>query len=261
MLLDTATTPAALFAAFEATYVPGRYASEAEREERFAIFKENLLDIDRLSALNPHATFGVTRFSDRTDDEFASTRCAFRANATAHATLPRHTGVLDVDAATAFQNQSVDWRTKGAVTPVKDQGDCGGCWAFSSTGSIEGQWAIAGNTLVSVSEQELISCDDYFPCSGCSSGEQSCAWQFLKGEHGGQITTEKSYPYVSGATGGPVPKCSISGTSVGATISGYASIPSNEIQMSAWAAQHGPMSVAAYAIPWKQVCSVRGLER
>ena len=84
---------------------------------------------------------------------------------------------------------------------------------------------------------------------GCSSGEQSCGWEWMKESRKGAISTESSYPYTS--KGGNAAACKSSLGSTGATISGYASIPSNEVQMAAWTAKNGPMSVAAYALPWK----------
>lgn len=136
---------------------------------------------------------------------------------------PRHPPSARVDTLLTAEHvvaatPSVDWRTKGAVTKVKDQGDCGGCWAFSTTGNIEGQWALAGHNLTSLSEQELISCDDYFPCMGCSSGEQSCGWEWLKESRAGTISTEANYPYTS--KGGQAAACKTSLRGPGATIKG-----------------------------------------
>ncbi|KAH8618149.1 putative Papain family cysteine protease [Trypanosoma vivax] len=90
---------------------------------------------------------------------------------------------------------AVDWRRKGAVTPVKDQGTCGSCWSFSAIGNIEGQWAAAGNPLTSLSEQMLVSCD--FKDNGCGGGFMDNAFEWIVKENSGKVYTEKSYPYVS----------------------------------------------------------------
>merc|ERR1712048_1077414 len=89
---------------------------------------------------------------------------------------------------------SVDWREKGAVTPVKDQGQCGSCWAFSTSGLIESAWAIAGHTMEQLSEQELVSCDTADGNAGCGGG-----WPYLAVDYvrNGGISTETSYPYSS----------------------------------------------------------------
>merc|ERR1712008_84737 len=141
--------------------------------------------------------------------------------------------------------KNVDWRTLGAVTPIKDQGQCGSCWAFSTTGSLEGQHFRKTGKLVSLSEQELLD------CSGrkCIEG----GWVYKDFElikQKGGIDTENSYPY-EGTDGH---SCRDKKRTVGATDNGYTWIPSgNEEALKSAVATRGPVSVAIYASdPWFQ---------
>lgn len=143
---------------------------------------------------------------------------------------------------------SVDWRTKGAVTNVKNQLSCGSCWSFSSTGSLEGAYAIKFGNLVSFSEQQLVDCDNIKNGGGnlgCNGGNMEPTLQWI-GKNGG-ICTEEAYPYVSGTTkqAGTCQKtCSkISGSAVSKTVE--VAPKSDSAMMSALAQQ--PVSIAINA--------------
>jgi C1A family cysteine protease len=220
-----------------------QYASKAEEAKRLRIFTENMERSRELSRANPLASFGVNEFADMSAAEFKirhSGEKQFQKFVASHKADP---AAVPEAAMIAAQGRQMDWRTKGAVTAVKNQGQCGSCWSFSATGSIEGQWFLAGNTLTSVSEQEFVSCDTID--SGCNGGLMDNAWTWLLQAHNGSVVTEASYPYVSG--NGEVPACSMSGTTVGATISGYQDIPKNETAMAGFVFTSGPLSIAVDA--------------
>ena len=140
---------------------------------------------------------------------------------------------------------SIDWRTRGAVTPVKNQGNCGSCWSFSTTGNIEGQWFLAGNTLASFSEQNFVSCDDLL-AFGCNGGFSWIAYSWAVSKQNGSIFTEESYPYISG--NGTVPPCMTTNAVVGGHIIGGKLLSPWDVEgMKYFLAFEGPLSVAVDA--------------
>jgi cathepsin L len=114
---------------------------------------------------------------------------------------------------------SVDWKAKGAVTPIKDQGQCGSCWAFSSTGSIESAWFNSRGKLVSLSESQLVDCSGSYGNEGCDGGLMSQAFDYIIDL--GWIETEAGYPYVPDDR-----KCTADKSKLGASITRYVNITS-----------------------------------
>ena len=224
-----------------------KYATEEEEQKRFRVFSDNMKRAEELNRANPLARFGANVFSDMSAEEFKSYHNA-ESHFAAHkrSATPIEYGAAELRAAAG---QKIDWRAKGAVTPVKNQGQCGSCWAFSTTGGIEGQWFLAGNALTALSEQELVSCDHVD--SACNGGLMDNAFGWLVSNQKGQIVTEASYPYVSG--NGIVPACSanLASKPVGATITGHRDIAKSEDQLAAFVYSSGPLSVAVDASTWQ----------
>ena len=239
LLLASVALAAHDFAQFQAEF-KRFYATKEETEYRRAVFEQNMAVAATMQALNPLAEFGPTAFADMTAEEF---KAYHNADAYFAKEMER---AESTEAFPPAAGNAIDWRTKGAVTPVKDQGQCGSCWAFSATGNIEGAWVVAGHTLTSVSEQELVSCDT--TSHGCSGGLMSNAFNFLLKNRNGTIVTEASYPYVSG--GGYAPACEVKGTA-GATITSYKDLPKDEAALTSYVFSNGPAAVAVDATSWQ----------
>ena len=160
-----------------------KYSSVNEFLARFEVFKRNTM-----AAFEANESYqtGITKFSDLTYQEFAKTYLNLNYDAMAVANF-NPTIVKNQNAAPAAH----DWRDKGAVSDVKDQGACGSCWAFSTVGNLEGQYYLKKKKMVTMSEQMLVDCDTYD--SGCNGGLMENTFTWLK-ENGG-IMTDEDYPY------------------------------------------------------------------
>ncbi|XP_072470527.1 LOW QUALITY PROTEIN: procathepsin L-like [Notamacropus eugenii] len=179
----------------------------------------------------------MNKFGDMTNEEFRQIMNGFRNDrfqTKAKGNLFREPFFVKI-------SKSVDWKEKGYVTPVKNQGQCGSCWAFSATDSLEGQWFRKTHKLVSLSEQNLVDCSKDDDNEGCNGGFMDNAFQYVKKNKG--IDTEESYLYE--ARDGSCtyqPECS------SANVTGFVGIPSGqENALKKAVATMGPVSVAVDA--------------
>uniref|UniRef100_A0A0C9PTJ9 Cp1_0 protein n=1 Tax=Fopius arisanus TaxID=64838 RepID=A0A0C9PTJ9_9HYME len=220
------------------------YSNEVEERFRLKIFNENKLKIAKHNQLYAAGKvsfkMAVNKYSDMLHNEFRETMNGY--NNTLRKQLRssnrKFTGATFIAPAHVTVPTSVDWRSHGAVTDIKDQGHCGSCWAFSTTGALEGQHFRKTNTLVSLSEQNLVDCSGKYGNNGCNGGLMDNAFRYIK-DNGG-IDTEKSYPYE-----GIDDSCHYNPSSIGATDRGFVDIPAgDEEKMKQAVATIGPVSVA-----------------
>jgi len=217
------------------------YATTAESEARLAIFSQNLQKIDAHNQLAAQGlstyTMGLTKWADLTADEYRQMvrRSGYQASLLSNSNATIYSAPADVSALPA----SVDWRTKGVVAGIKDQGQCGSCWSFSATGSMEGAHALSTGTLVSLSEQNLVDCVENGQYTCDTGGVMQDGFQWVI-DNGG-IDSEAQYPYC--ACSGNA--CKFSKAKVVATIKSYQNVQqgSESALQSAAASQPG-VSVA-----------------
>ncbi|KAG4934503.1 hypothetical protein JHK87_048505 [Glycine soja] len=229
------------FASFKAKFAK-TYATKEEHDHRFGVFKSNLRRARLHAKLDPSAVHGVTKFSDLTPAEFRRQFLGLKP-----LRFPAHAQKAPI-LPTKDLPKDFDWRDKGAVTKVKDQGACGSCWSFSTTGALEGAHYLATGELVSLSEQQLVDCDhvcdpeEYGACdSGCNGGLMNNAFEYIL--QSGGVQKEKDYPY-TGRDG----TCKFDKTKVAATVSNYSVVSLDEEQIAANLVKNGPLAVAINAV-------------
>jgi len=170
---------------------PKAYNSPSEESQRKEIFASNFEYIIAHNQGDSKFQLGVNQFADLTEEEWKATYTG-RVKPASYEEAPKLGRIQAADELA----DSIDWTTLGAVTPVKDQGQCGSCWSFSATGATEGSYQVASGKLVSLAEQQLVDCDTspYTTDgnSGCNGGWENRGVAYL-GQAG--ACTEASYPY------------------------------------------------------------------
>jgi len=230
------------FQAFITQY--GKTYSPAEYSTRFAIFKDNLRRIKSLNGMPQQtAVFGVSKFSDLSPDEFREQYLIKDMMKSSQERLSK-AQKWSAPQVTLDYPDTFDWNNEGVVTPVYNQKQCGSCWAFSTTESIESMWALANNTLTKLSMQQIVDCDK--TDSGCQGGNPPTAYDYVIKTGG--LESFEEYPYVGVGT-----ECRFKLSEVVAKIHSWSWITrdDNEANMQSFTYTTGPPSVCVDATIWQ----------
>lgn len=174
-----------------------RYSNLQELETRFAIFKKNLITIlEHNSDFTQNFTMGINQFTDLTNEEFKKNIIGEGVKTNLKA---GSFGCKSFVSTASGAPNSIDWRNMGVVNPVRDQGQCGSCWAFATTANAESAWALSKGQLLDLSEEYLVDCASgvgYYNM-GCNGGNPDSSFKYMI--NNGQCF-ESSYPYTAGIT-------------------------------------------------------------
>ena len=213
---------------------------------RLSVWKTNMAYINKHNSdSDKHGfTLAMNRFGDLTDEEFNAIYNGYRPPPTKNpvASSPSATRLFVPTPGFVPSNASmaVNWTEKGVVTPVKNQGDCGSCWAISAVGALEAQHRLSGGDLVSLSEQNLMDCSqgDPYDNMACLGGTMDKAFQYIIDNKG--VDTLASYPYLAQTE----KQCRFDPAHIGATMTHYMDVPDDELALAEACKEKGPISVA-----------------
>jgi C1A family cysteine protease len=186
------------------------YATKEEYNYRLEQFKNTYHSIMHHNMMNGNDGYTMTlnKFSDYSPAEFKK-MMGYKASL-----YKPSNAVVHLDDTTL--PASVDWRTSGAVTPVKNQGQCGSCWSFSATGAVEGINKIKSGTLLSFSEQQLVDCSGSYGNMGCNGGLMDYAFSYLQ-KYKSELESDYSYKAVDGT-------CKYNASAGKITLKGYGDV-------------------------------------
>jgi C1A family cysteine protease len=212
------------------------YSTQAEYQTRFKVYLAASETVDQLNAAaeGANVTYGLNSLADITPEEF-KLRLGSRVS--------NQPSVALVNAPLSSAPNAFDWCKEGKCSPIKDQGQCGSCWAFATTENIESVHAIREGSLPILAPQQIVDCDTGE--AGCGGGDPKQAYQYVRSQGG--LDTESYYPYraVNG-------NCKFSAAHVGAKINGEANgYGGSEAQMAANLASTAPFSIIVDASSWQ----------
>jgi cathepsin L len=232
-----------------------QYKDEAEESMRRKLFERRLAKIHRHNS-DKTKTWreGVNKFTDMTEEEQKAFRgvhgglLAKQKSERAKRAVPNHLPEFN---ASAWVGVNVDWRTKGVVSAVKDQGGCGSCWTFSTAEEIESAYALKTKNLLVLSEQQILDCtpnpNDCGGTGGCGGGTVELAVARIMVMGG--LTQEKDYPYVSGD--GSNYQCDMSKFKPAVKVTNFVDLPSNQVgPILQYVGTTGPLSISVDASSW-----------
>ncbi|OMJ81321.1 hypothetical protein SteCoe_18244 [Stentor coeruleus] len=216
------------------------YKDDDEKLMRFRVFKDNLSYIRVINLENHSWTLAANFFSDLTFEEFSNIQLDKSLNDETNENPDFN--ILSSNEKSLNLPNSIDWRAKNAVTPIKNQQSCGCGWAFATTASVEGAWKINGHPLISMSEQQLVDCSSSYGNKGCTSGTIVNALKYVQANG---LANETAYPYTASTK-----LCSKSKAAlVVAKISSYNSVQSSSSNSLMTAIVNQPIAVAVDANP------------
>jgi len=226
------------------------YQTPEEEDYRFTIFSANMKKAALLNEMNPKAHFGENKFADVSEEEFKS---SYLMNVdVADYVMPPVKTDFSPKPNPRFSCKpdptNFDWNSCNVITPVYNQGQCGSCWAFSATETIESYYAIAGYTLTELSVEQIVDCDTNGNDEGCNGGFPTGAYQYV--EEAGGLESESDYPYT--AEGGESGSCNFNQADLVATVTAYSSINGEQgLYQQTSSSSGGPVSVCVDASSWQ----------
>jgi hypothetical protein len=230
-----------------------KYASVQETKERLAIFAENMKKCDALNKEYPKAQFGVNKFSDMSETEFRAKYLMQKG-----ALAKRQEPAFPAPVVPPFEPRTLPanwfWGPANLTSPVKNQEQCGSCWAFSATEQVESMYALAHGLegkVPTLSVEQIVQCDHIAGVQGCNGGYSQSAFEYVIAAGG--LESDSTYPYTSGA--GVTGSCSFKKQNIVANITSWQYVTSeterNETQLQYYIAEVAPVSICVDASIWQ----------